>query len=83
MATDPKNDIDSIIDRVLRERLADFDVPVEVRNEIAREMLNILARPERKPYGACVMTPGASEAADRARTSGKSTPGDGEKPQIV
>lgn len=55
------------LDRILRERLEQFDVPKEIRQEIRKEILAFFGRPESKPFGATVMTGEASMAADQAR----------------
>ena len=81
MNSETNNSMNSIVDRILRERLNDFNVPVEVRNAIAEEILSQMQRPEKKPYGAVVMTPEASLAADRARERGARS--DDAKPQIM
>lgn len=59
------------VERILRERLNQFDVPVEVRTEIKNELLALFQRPDKKPYGASIMTPEASMASDQARKDGK------------
>ena len=82
MVSETNNNMASIVERILRERLDQFKVPVEVREQIAAEILGILERPERKPYGAAVMTAEASMAADRARERKKASPDDA-KPQIM
>lgn len=82
MASETNNKTADIVERILRERLEQFNVPVEIRNKIAAEILGILERPERKPYGAAVMTPEASIAADRARERGHASKDDA-KPQIM
>jgi hypothetical protein len=64
---DKSNDMTVTLDRILRERLDQFEVPVEVRNELRRDILAFFQRPEKKPFGAAVMTPEASMAADQAR----------------
>lgn len=79
--TDRKMDTDQIIDRVLRERLEQFNVPIEVRTALRKEIMAVLQRPERKLSGACVMTPEASAAADLARKEGKTQEG-GPTPQV-
>jgi len=76
------NDLTHTVDRILRERLEQFDVPSEVRAEIRNELLAFFQRPEKKPFGACVMTPSASIAADQARKDGKTQEG-GAKPEII
>lgn len=82
MASETNNSMAGIVERILRERLDQFKVPVEVREQIASEILGILERPERKPYGAAVMTAEASMAADRARERKQARPDDA-KPQIM
>lgn len=76
------NDLSLTVDRILRERLEQFDVPSEVRNEIRQELLAFFQRPEKKPFGACVMTPAASIASDQARKNKKTQEG-GAKPEII
>lgn len=82
MASETNNTVGGTLDRILRERLEAFNVPVEIRNKIVEEVLAFMQRPERKPYGAAVMTPEASIAADKARERGKANPDDA-KPQIM
>lgn len=67
MASDKNADPTQVVARILRERLEQFDVPVEVREELRKEILAFFQRPETKPFGATVMTPEASIAADQAR----------------
>lgn len=75
-------DITNTVDRILRERLEQFNVPLETRQELRRAILAFLQRPEKKPHGAAVMTPEASMAADQARKDGKVQEG-GPTPQII
>lgn len=77
------DDVKLNIDRILRERLEQFDVPATVRNNIRQELLAFFQRPEKKPFGACVMTPSASMAADQARKDGKTQDGNSSKPEII
>lgn len=70
------------LDRILRERLEQFNVPLEVRQALRTEILSFFQRPERKPFGAAVMTPEASMAADQARMSGETQRG-GPTPKII
>ena len=76
------NDTDLTIDRILRERLEQYNVPLEVRAELRRELMSFFGRPERKPFGACTMTIEASVAADRERTEKRADPNSA-KPRIV
>jgi len=76
------NDLTTTIDRILRERLEQFDIPSEIRTALRDELLAFFQRPEKKPFGACVMTPAASIAADQARKS-KETQKGGSKPEII
>jgi hypothetical protein len=71
MVSDKSTDPSVTLDRILRERLEAFNVPQEVRGELRKEILAFFQRPETKPFGACVMTPEASMAADQARKTGK------------
>lgn len=82
MVTDRSNDISTTVDRILRERLEQHEVPTETRNQIRDELLAFLQRPEKKPFGACVMTPAASMAADQARKA-KETQKGGSKPEVI
>ena len=75
-------DVGDTIDRILRERLDQFGVHADIRQEIRREILAFMQRPEKKPYGATVMTPEASMAADQARKNGKVQEG-GAVPKII
>jgi len=77
-----KNDLPTTLDRILRERLDQFEVPTEVRQSLRDEILAFFQRPEKKPFGAAVMTPAASIAADQARKEGRA-PGEDGKPQII
>ena len=70
------------LDRILRERLANFNVPSEIRTELRSELLAFFNRPEKKPYGATVMTPEASIASDQARKDRK-VQDSGPTPQII
>lgn len=82
--TEKQETIQVAVARLLRERLEQFEVPVEVRNELTEGLLNLLGRPERSKTGACVMTAEASMEADRQRGNGPGNlaPGSG-KPRIV
>lgn len=75
MASERSNDMSVTLDRILRERLEAFSVPQEVRAELRKELLAFFQRPEKKPFGACVMTPEASIAADQARRDKKTQRG--------
>lgn len=77
-----KSETGVILDRILRERLDPFNVPVEIRNSIKDEVLSLIERPERKPYGACVMTPEASMAADIAKKENR-IPDQSAKPKLI
>lgn len=74
---------DTNIDRILRERLEQFNVPVEVRHALKAELLTYFQRPEKKPHGACVLTVEASMAADKARQEKKTQPPDSSKPLVI
>lgn len=76
------NDNSLTLDRILRERLEQFDVPQEVRAALRQDLLAFFGRPERKPFGACVMTPEASVAADKERIEKRGDPNNA-KPKIV
>lgn len=76
------NDVAATLDRLLRERLDQYGVPTEVRQEIRSEILAFFQRPEKKPFGATVMTPEASMAADQARKEGR-TQAPGMGPKII
>jgi hypothetical protein len=82
MVTDKKADTPNSLKRILRERLEQFDVPAEVLTALQKEIEAFVSRPEKKPYGAVVMTPSASVAADRAKERGHAESTD-EKPKIV
>lgn len=79
--SETNNETPATIDRILRERLEQFDVPLDVRNNIAKEILALMGRPERKKHGATVMTPEASLAADKARERGARA--DDAKPRTI
>jgi len=76
------NDNGLTLDRILRERLEQFNVPQEVRASLRTEIMSFFGRPERKPFGACVMTPEASVAADKERVEKRGDPNNA-KPNIV
>lgn len=82
MASERSNDLTTTVDRILRERLEQFEVPAEVRNELRNELLAFFQRPEKQPFGACVMTPAASMAADQARKA-KETQRGGATPEVI
>lgn len=82
MNSDKSTEVGTTVDRILRERLEQFNVPQEIRAELRKEILAFLQRPEKKPFGATVMTPAASMAADQARKSGKTQKG-GPTPEII
>ena len=82
MVSDRSNDLTVTVDRILRERLEQFNVPSEIRNELRNELLAFFQRPERQPFGACIMTPAASIAADQARKT-KETQVGGARPEII
>ncbi len=81
MASERSNDLATTVDRILRERLEQFNVPSEVRAELRKELLAFFQRPEKTPFGACVMTPAASMAADQARKN-KETQRGGPTPEV-
>jgi len=83
MATEKTSDPLNTIDRILRERLDQYDVPADTRTEIRKEILAYFGRPEVKKYGATVMTPAASMAADKARKDGVTQSPDGPKPEVL
>jgi hypothetical protein len=60
MVTERKENIEVVIRRIIAERLIDFDVPGEVITNIRDEILAAVNKPEKKPFGATVMTPEAS-----------------------
>lgn len=76
------NDAGLTLDRILRERLEQFEVPQEVRAALRQDLLAFFGRPERKPFGACVMTPEASVAADKERVEKRNDPNNA-KPKII
>jgi hypothetical protein len=76
------NDNSLTLDRILRERLEQFNVPQEVRANLRQEIMVFFGRPERKPFGACVMTPEASVAADKEREKKPFDP-ESAKPKII
>lgn len=82
MTNPNSNDNGLTMDRILRERLEQYNVPQEVRAALRAEIMAFFGRPERKPFGACTMTIEASVAADRERTQKRFDP-DGPKPQII
>ena len=83
MASDKSTDLTNTIDRILRERLNQYEVPSEVRTELRREILAFFQRPETKPFGAAVMTIEASIAADQARKEKRPQAPGGNTPKII
>ena len=83
MATDRSNDPTVTLTRILRERLEQFNVPAEVQTALRKEILAFMGRPERKPSGACVMTPEASIASDKARQEKRAERPDSPKPRVI
>jgi len=82
MVSEKNNETPETIDRILRERLDQFNVPVKVRNEIRDTLLALFQRPNKKPFGACVMTPEASIASDQERKLKEKRRG-GPTPEII
>ena len=82
MNSEKSTDLTNTLNRILRERLAPFNVPPEIQAELRKEILAFFQRPEKKPFGACTMTPQASMAADQARKEKKTQKG-GPTPEIV
>jgi len=83
MTSDKSTDVTTTLDRILRERLEQFEIPAEVRAEIRGAILAFFQRPEVKPFGAAVMTAEASIAADQARKEKRTQqPGTG-VPKII
>lgn len=72
----------TLLTRILRERLDQYKVPAEVRDALCEEILSAMERPERKPFGATVMTQEASLAADQARKRGRAEKTDA-KPKVI
>jgi len=60
MATEKRESIEATVRRLLAERLMEYDVPGPVISEIRDEIMVIVNTPEKKPYGAAVMTQEAS-----------------------
>ncbi len=67
MVSDKNTDITQTLDRILRERLEQFDIAPEIRVELRNEILAFFQRPQVEKFGATVMTAEASIAADQAR----------------
>jgi len=82
MVSDKKTDKKTTLERILRERLEQFNVPAEVRSSLHDEIMAFFERPEKKVFGAAVMTAEASMAADRAKQTGEQSIHDA-KPRIV
>jgi len=83
MASDKSTDLSNTIARIIRERLDQFDVPAEVQAEMRKDILAFFQRPEVKKFGAAVMTPEASIAADQARKAKKVQPPGDNTPKII
>jgi len=83
MASDRNTDLSQTLDRLIRERLEQYDVPAEVRQSLKSDILSFFQRPETKPFGAAVMTPEASMAADQARKEGRTQRPGPNTPKIV
>ena len=82
MPSDKSTDLTNTLNRILRERLASFNVPPEIQAELRKEILAFFQRPEKTPFGACVMSAEASMAADQARKEKKTQKG-GPTPPIA
>ncbi len=65
-----QQDLKTTIEGLLRERLADFKVPHEVRAALVDDIMGAIEAPNRKKHGATVMTHEASLAADQERRHG-------------
>lgn len=70
-----------VLTRLLKERLDNFNVPIEVQVGLLNDILAAASAPEKKPHGACVMTAAASLAADRQIRKEKVK--GGPKPEII
>jgi hypothetical protein len=75
-------DIGSVIMRLMRERLDSYEIPSATLQELKNEILKAVGTPERTKFGACVMTPQASMAADQQR-KGNTVPPGSAKPDVV
>jgi hypothetical protein len=64
------------------ERLDQFDVPSEVRNNITKEILMVMGRPEQRA-GATVMTPESSHAESLQRQAKIDARDDSLKPKTM
>ena len=69
--------------RLLRERLKEFGVPKEVQDALRDDILASFHQPVKKPYGACVMTPEASMAADRQKKNKNRHELDDANPKLI
>jgi hypothetical protein len=59
--------VEKSIDRLLQERLEQFKVPVEVRNNLRIEIMAIVSRPDSGPQGTYVYRPEQSMQGDLER----------------
>lgn len=75
------DNLKTVITRLLKERLKEFNVPKEVQDALRGDILAACNQPTKKPYGACVMTAEASMAADRQRRNNSNIKD--ENPKII
>lgn len=75
-------DLQHGLDRLLHERLDQFEVPGTIIVELRKEILAFFQRPEKNVHGCAVMTPEASVAADRERET-KIFDANAHKPKII
>ncbi len=83
MASDKNTDTTQTLDRILRERLEQFDIAAEVRAALRDDILAFFQRPTVKKFGAAVMTAEASIAADQARKAKRTQAPGPNTPKII
>lgn len=66
---------------ILQNYLGKYNIDESVIDSMASELLRTLDAPERKKYGASVMTPEASASSDKVRR-GEVKPSNGIKPTV-
>jgi hypothetical protein len=81
MVSDRSTKPEVTLQRILAERLEQYEIPSPVVAALREEILNFFQRPEKKLSGATVMTAAASMAADKALQSKKPSEGHEAKPQ--
>ena len=76
-------DLSEKILRILRERLNDYEIDPKIIRAIKDEIVTYVMQPQKKVFGASVMTEGASMAADKIQKEGQDLPPQSARPTII